>query len=303
AASLSGKLSADGVDAELDIPRALVRLPERLPRKVQPLDQRPDIVVAPFHRKEPPKLAAPSKPFQVKVHLLVPNHFQIKGDNPTVDVELKADVVAEEDEGDLLLTGTVETLRGRVEPIGGRTFDVKRGRVQFTGEDYKAGVLDVQAVYVNPAATVTVAIAGTIEKPEVKLTSEPSMDEGQIALLIATGRLDFKAGAGGVQNTAEQAGNAAFSVLTQQAFKDLISDKLPLDSVSLDSSQLRAGKYLTDKIYVGYTRRGLFGSTVDEGQNTNEVRVEYQISRRWTFETSYGDAQSGGASLIWSKDY
>ena len=52
-------------------------------------------------------------------------------------------------------------------------------------------------------------------------------------------------------------------MLTQQAFKDLISDKLPLDSVSLDSSQLRAGKYLTDKIYVGYTRRGLFGSTVD----------------------------------------
>ena len=38
-------------------------------------------------------------------------------------------------------------------------------------------------------------------------------------------------------------------------------------------------------------------------RNTNEVRVEYQISRRWTLESRYGDAQSGGASLIWSKDY
>ncbi len=303
-ASLSGKLSADGVDAELDIPRALVKLPAKLPtRKVQPLDQRPDIVVAPFHRKEPPKLAAPGTPFLAKVHLLVPNRFQIKGENPTVDVELKADVVAEQEGEDLLLSGTVETLRGRVESIGGHTFDLKRGRIQFTGDELKAGLLDVQAVavYSNPSATVTVAITGSVEKPELKLTSEPAMDEGQIALLVATGRADFKAGAGGV--SVEQVSSAAFGALTQQAFKDLIADKLPLDSVTLDSSQLRAGKYLTDKIYVGYTRRGLFGSTVDEGQNTNEVRVEYQISRRWTFETSYGDAQSGGASLIWSKDY
>ncbi|HYS83034.1 MAG TPA: translocation/assembly module TamB domain-containing protein, partial [Anaeromyxobacteraceae bacterium] len=304
-ASLSGKLSASGVDAELQIPHALVKLPPKLPtRKIQPLDQRPDIVVAPFHRKEPPKLAsAPATPFQIKVHLLVPNRFQIKGDNPTVDVELKADVVAEEEEGDLLVTGTVETLRGRVESIGGHPFDVKRGRIQFTGDVVTAGLLDVQAVatYSNPSVTVTVAITGSVEKPELKLTSEPAMDEGQLALLVATGRSDFKAGAGGI--SVEQVGGAAFGALTQQAFKDLLADKLPLDSVTLDSSQLRAGKYLTDKIYVGYTRRGLFGSTVDEGKNTNEVRVEYQISRRWTFETSYGDAQSGGASLIWSKDY
>ncbi|GEJ58605.1 hypothetical protein AMYX_33460 [Anaeromyxobacter diazotrophicus] len=303
-ATLTGKLAAGDLDAELRIPRALVKLPEKLPtRKIQPLDQRPDIAVGPFHAKAPRGgvVAAAGPPFHAKVHLLVPNRFQIKGDSPRVDVELRADVVAEEDEGDLYLTGTVETLRGQVEPVGGRSFDLKRARVQFTGEDYKAGVLDVQAVYVNPNATATVTITGTVEKPEVKLTSDPPMDEGQIALLIATGRTEFKAGAGGVQNPVQEAGNAALGALSQQVFKDLIADKLPVDTVSLDSSQLRAGKYLTDKIYVGYTRR--FNARTEENENTNEVRAEYQISRRWTFDVRYGDAGTGGGSLIWSKDY
>jgi translocation and assembly module TamB len=33
------------------------------------------------------------------------------------------------------------------------------------------------------------------------------------------------------------------------------------------------------------------------------VKAEYQISPRWNFELRYGDAQTGDASLIWSKDY
>ncbi|HEX8910260.1 MAG TPA: translocation/assembly module TamB domain-containing protein, partial [Anaeromyxobacteraceae bacterium] len=301
-ASLSGQISAGGLDAELRIPRALVRLPDRLPtRKIQPLDQRTDIVVAPFHRQETKEVAGPASTFHAKVHVLVPNRFQIKGDSPRTDVELKADVVAEAEAGDLYLTGTVETLRGQVEPIGGRTFDLKHGRVQFTGEAAAAGVLDVQAVYVNPAATVTVAVTGTVEKPQMKLTSEPAMDEGQIALLVATGRTELKPGTGGVQSPVQEAGNAALGALTNQVFKDLIADKLPVDTVSLDSSQLRAGKYVTDKIYVGYTRR--FNARPEENENTNEVRAEYQISRRWTFDVRYGDAGTGGGSLIWSKDY
>jgi translocation and assembly module TamB len=128
------------------------------------------------------------------------------------------------------------------------------------------------------------------------------MDESQIALLIATGQTSLKAGSGGVGTlSTEEAGTAALGVVATQVFKDVIADKLPVDSVSLDSSQLRAGKYVTDKIYVGYTRR--FNAKIEQGENTNEVRVEYQISPRWTFESRYGDNQSGGASLIWSLDY
>jgi len=64
---------------------------------------------------------------------------------------------------------------------------------------------------------------------------------------------------------------------------------------------VRAGKYVTDKIYVGYVRR--FEADVEEGENADEMRVEYRITPRWTAESRYGTSGSGGASLVWSKDY
>jgi len=135
----------------------------------------------------------------------------------------------------------------------------------------------------------------------VKLASDPPMDEAQIALLLATGHTELKAGTGGVDPNLQEAGSAALGAASGLFFKDVLADKLPVDTVSLDASQIQAGKYLTDKIYVGYTRR--FYAKPELGENTNEARVEFQISPRWNFEVSYGDANTGAASLIWSKDY
>jgi translocation and assembly module TamB len=301
-ARVTGTASPDALDLEVAVPTGTVRLPNRLPRKIQSLEPREDIVIGTPRGKEPPGLAAAAlRDYRARAHVVAPSRFFVRSDNPRMNVELRADVTAVYANG-LSLEGEVETVRGQIEPIGGRIFDLKRGRARFTGAGYQEAVLEVQALYEHPAAKVTVAVSGTVEHPEVKLSSEPPMDESQIALLIATGQTSLKAGSGGVGTlSSEEAGTAALGVVATQVFKDVIADKLPVDSVSLDSSQLRAGKYVTDKIYVGYTRR--FNAKIEQGENTNEVRVEYQISPRWTFESRYGDNQSGGASLIWSLDY
>jgi len=64
------------------------------------------------------------------------------------------------------------------------------------------------------------------------------------------------------------------------------------------------GKYLTDKIYVGYTGRvGSPSTSTTTRENANAVRFEYQFTPQWSLEANYGDARSGGLDLIWSKDY
>ncbi len=90
-------------------------------------------------------------------------------------------------------------------------------------------------------------------------------------------------------------------VFATRVLRDALKDKLPVDSVALEPGQIRAGKYLSDKVYVDYVHRN--SPNPELGENTNEVRVDYQLSRRWTLESRYGDANSGSASVIWSKDY
>jgi translocation and assembly module TamB len=303
-AAMTGKLARARLDAEVRVARAELRLPSKLStRKIQPLGGRVDVVVGPFRKAgaraevRPP----PAQPFEAKVHLLAANQLIVRSDNPRVDVEAKADLTAEWSEQTLWISGVVETLRGDVEPLGGRVFDLKRARVTFTGGEWSEGGLEVTAVWTNPVATVTTTIGGTLLVPEVKLTSQPTLDETQIALLIATGnRTELKPDTGGV-SPLNEAGVAALGALSQQFVKDVVADKLPVDTISVDASQLRAGKYLGPKLYVGYTRR--WQARNELGENTNELRLEYQISPRWNFEARAGDAGTGGGSLIWSKDY
>jgi translocation and assembly module TamB len=242
------------------------------------------------------------KPLTIKVHAIAKDQLFVRSNRPRLDLELKADVTYTLVGAESYAEGSVDVIRGLVEIIGGRSFEVQRGRVQFTGGPPTAALLDVQALYDNPAAEVTVVVTGPMLEPEIRLTSQPPMDEAEIAMLIATGRTELEAGAGGVGTiTGEEAGKAAASALATQVFKNLVADKLPLDTVALDAGALRAGKYMTEKIYVGYVRR--FENDPEKDENVDEVRVEYRISPRWTFESRYGSAQAGGASLVWSKDY
>jgi translocation and assembly module TamB len=302
------------------IPHAVLRLPKRSPRPLQPLDRRDDIVVGPEAPSGEPgeaeEGAEGARPYRIFVHTVIPNRFFVKSDDPRIDIELRSDATYEIVAPDVFAEGTVEVVRGEVEPIGGRRFVLDRGRVTFTGGEPSDAMLDVVARYETRAEgeqiEVTVTISGSTESPQIKMTSEPPMEEAQIAMLIATGRTQLKAGGSSVGGsmTGEEVGMAALGAVATQAFKGLVADKLPLDTVAIESGQteggatamrVRAGRYFGDKIFVGYTRD--FEAKLEEGENVNEFRVEYQITPRWTLEGRYGDGQSGGASIIWSKDY
>jgi translocation and assembly module TamB len=291
------------VSLEVTVPRGTIRLPKKQPRPLHPLVDRKDIVIG---RPDEKRAGARARGegdsgLALVVHVVVPRQLFLKSEDPRMDIELKADVTYETSAGEDYARGYVETVRGTVEPIAGRTFTIERGRIQFTGGPPSAATLDFEARWENPAAVVTAKVTGSKDRPEITLTSEPPMEEAQIALLIATGQRELKPGtsAAGTLSGAE-AGKAALGALATTAFRDLIANKLPIDTFSLDSGAIRAGKYWTDKFYVGYVRR--FDADPAKGENPDEVRIEYHITPRWNFESRYGTAQAG-ASLIWSKDF
>jgi translocation and assembly module TamB len=308
---LAGTWSDDLLDTTVTLPGGTIRLPKKSPRTLQSLEARSDIQVGRPKAKRAPWFlgatragqgAVRRRPFELRCHLIVPGKLFVKGKDPAVDVELKSDSTWRLVGGELLADGSLDLVRGTAEPISGRVFHLERGRVTFAGGGWKEGQLDVMARYDNPAAVATVTVGGTVAKPVIALSSRPVMDEPSIAMLIATGRAELKLNTSEVGTlTAQDAGMAAASLAVTMAFKGLVADKLPVDQISLDPNTLRAGKYLTERLFVGYARR--FEAKPEKGENPNEVKAEYQLSPRWTFELRYGDAQAGDGSLIWSKDY
>jgi translocation and assembly module TamB len=304
-ADATGTYAPGELRVDVKVPGGTVRLVNQ-PRELQSLEGRKDIVVGKQPERRPRRgiegEGPALKPFLAVIHLVVPGQLFVKSKSPVADVELQADVTYELAGDDDYASGDVEVVRGTVEPIDGRLFHVQRGRVQFTGGPLTAAMLDVEARYDNPSAVVTVVVSGPVKNPEIRLSSEPPMDDAQIAMLIATGRTELKRGSGDVGAlTGEEAGYAALGALATQTFKSLVANKLPLDTVALDAGSIRAGRYFGDKVYVGYVRR--FDADVEQGENENEVQLEYEITKSWTLESRYGSAESWGGSLIWSKDY
>ncbi|BDG05620.1 translocation/assembly module TamB domain-containing protein [Anaeromyxobacter oryzae] len=298
-ASLGDRL----LDATVTLAAGTIRLPLKPSRALQSVEKRSDIVeVEPEGRQVAVATAEAPKPLEVRCRLLIPGKLFVRSEYPAVNLELKGDSTWHLLAGELTVEGVVEVVRGTVEPISGRVFHVERGRVIFPGGGVKAAQLDVVARYDNPQAVVTVTIGETVARPSIRLSSTPSMDDASIAMLIATGRTEINLNTSGVNTvSSEEAGAAMVSAAVSAVFTGLVANKLPVDQISVETSRVRAGKYLTDKLFIGYAYS--FDAKPEENENVNEVKAEYQIAPRWNFELRYGDAHAGDASVIWSKDY
>ncbi len=245
-----------------------------------------------------------------RVMVDAPRNLWVKGSDVNIELGLsKGFEISYREE--LYLSGEVIVRRGRVAALG-RRFDVEENsRVTFTGPPL-APYLNITAQHANERENVTVFVhvRGQGKDFTIEPTSEPPMSETEIYTLLATGRRTLERNSG-ASMTGSQAASVVGSLVASQAQKALAAE-LPLDVFSIEAGEsglneakFEVGKYLTDKIYVGYT--GRVGetptSTAQSRENQNAVRFEYQFSPEWSLEANYGDARSGGLDLIWGKDY
>ncbi len=313
-AGLGGSWHQGRLEAVVTVERgATIRLPRKAPRDLQPLEGRADIVIggppepaavtnpdgSPGSTPAPPAAAGPALTVSIRVRS---EELLVKSDDPRVHVELRTDSTWEVTASPLLVAGTIDAVQGTFEPIAGRLFNVVRGHVAFSGGPLGEAQLDLAADHEAAGTMIHATVGGTIEAPSLRLTSEPPLDEATLAMLIVTGRAEMNVG--GTQGPAfkaQDAGMAAAMVVANRVFEEQLGEKMPLDSLTLDSSSVTAGKQLTSRIRVNYVRR--FDARPEKGENADEVRVQYHLTPRWTLESRYGSAGAGGASLVWQKDY
>ena len=150
---------------------------------------------------------------------------------------------------------------------------------------------------------------GPIDKLEVSVSAptRPDLTESQLYTLIITGHLQFGgSGATGASPSAQAA--SLLGGLLASKLQSTVAHRLPLDVFTIDvggegvqGTKLEAGRYVGDRLYVGYI--GRVGTDPTRYQNRNAVHLEYQITSRWEIEGEYGDLGTGTADLIWKKSY
>ncbi len=334
--TLEGEVSNELVNLRnVAIPEAHITLPEAKPKDIQSLDRPEGIVLVrngvPVEKRKRKKAAPATGPAQGTatggagtaeaeeeeaprkywVNVNAPKNLWIHGTDVNAEVGLSENFRIEYADATSIY-GEVRVLRGDLEVMGRRFTVQNSSQLRFTGPALTP-YINATAEHNNERAGVKVFVnvRGQGKELTIKPTSEPPLPETEIYTLLATGRRTLKAGSGGASMNQGQVASVLGSVLASQARKALAA-KLPLDVLSIEAGEegltdarLEVGKYLTDDLYLGY--RGRLGSPQNQSttrrENNNAVRLEYQFSPRWSLEGEYGDAQQGGADVIWSKDY
>ena len=150
---------------------------------------------------------------------------------------------------------------------------------------------------------------GPIDKLAITVTSpnRPDLSESQLYTLIVSGHLQLGGGGAPGASPTTQAASIVGGLLASQ-LQSALKDRLPFDVLTIDvggqgigGTKLEAGRYLTDRLYIGYI--GRIAADPSRYQNRNAVHLEFQLSSRWEIEAEYGDLGTGTGDLMWKKSY
>jgi autotransporter translocation and assembly factor TamB len=318
-ADVSGEIDlfgdyTDGVlNLNAKIPDARIVIKQLPDKKLPSLKENPDVLlVHPGERPHPPgrepgdveaeAQALKTATFRMHAHLDL-NHLYVKASDFEfpVDSKMNFEYDARRPDG-LTADGTVHVPQGSFNALG-RRFIIDDAKIIETGGDPSNPELEIKALYDNPQAKVTITVTGTAKDPQLEMSSNPPMDQDQIAFFLATGRIQGRATQqGGGVDLSGAATSVVGSLLFGQVRKEL-ADVLPVDVITIDTSAkgvsgASVGKYIGDKVFIGYRQR--FTETPYE--NNVEGHLEYEISRTISAEMTYGD-RTRDFSVLFTKDF
>jgi translocation and assembly module TamB len=181
--------------------------------------------------------------------------------------------------------GNIELVRGTY-TFQGRRFDVQRGsEVRFRGAEPTNPALDVAADRDVNGVVATVRVTGTVNRPQLGLTSQPPLDQADILSLIVFGQPVGELGQGERSNLAERAGVMAAGQITTP-LGDSIARALDLDLFEIlppsDGEQLpvvSVGSQIGSRVYIGAKR--------EVGGDSSAVTFEYRFARFLRLVTSF----------------
>lgn len=243
-----------------------------------------------------------------EVSLVFPRNFWVRSSD--MNIELSGDLSLLIDGDEFELFGSVNTLRGFY-IFYGKRFRIESGEILFTGGREIDPLLSLRAVYSFRGADMTrknlrLILSGTLDQMDIafELNNQPIEETDAIAYIILGRSFDelTHGERNEVSNQALVIGGFLAHRLTDR-ITTVVGDTFRFDLIEFRSdtatSQIgvEVGKYLTDNLFFSYKRDFSFSDTQE--QASEEILVEYAISRFLYLQALKGDSKATGLDLIW----
>jgi len=275
-------------------------------RRVRPLGLPRDVVIVagdPRPTRDADVVTGFRTGAQIDVRVIIPRDKLLIENDLVRIFPWTDDLRAQTVRGELAITGTIHVPRDRLSLYGRDFVLTEDSRVVFSGDMSVDPQLRITALYdisevdlgalgleATSDSRIRVAITGNAQDPRLELTSEPSMDEGNIVSIIVIGA---PAGPGEAEENAlrNQVANMVVGLATG-TFTRFLTDQLPIDTFQLDArggdltqGRLTVGKRLARNLFFRYRRNLGARENLD---SANEFAAEYRVGPV-TLLGEYGD--------------
>jgi translocation and assembly module TamB len=204
--------------------------------------------------------------------------------------------VRTDEKGVLIGEGEVRAVRGTVTAYGTQ-LEIEHGRLIFDGPVNRPS-LDILAMRRDQQVEAGVAVTGTLQKPTVRLVSEPPVPEGEALSWLVLGRAPGSASGADIGMLRTAAG----ALLGQESpgGPNAIAQRLGIDSISvgtrstLGSEFVAVGKRINDRMSVIY-EQGI-------GATASALRLDFDLSRHWALSATGGQQSGVGLRFRYSFD-
>jgi translocation and assembly module TamB len=252
-------------------------------------------------KNRPPNLASSLPPsrgqgdgWALDVSLKAPRGVYLKGHG--LDTELALDARVRGTTAHPELSGTAHVVRGDYD-FAGKRFEFDPQSVVYLSTDAAAVRLDLTATRDDPTLTAEVHIRGTAQRPEITLTSTPSLPNDEVLSQVLFGRTASQLSPLEAAQLASAisglAGGGGLDVVGNlRTFARL--DRLALGGGDASGVTVSGGKYLTENVYLELTGGGREGPS---------AQVEWRVKRTLSIISRLGGQDAGRLAIRWRRDY
>jgi len=261
---------------------------------------------------------------QMDLHLTVPDDLVVRATDlrapgapislGAMNITLGGDVwVTKAPWDQIRLVGPVRTIRGFYDFQGRRFTILRDGTVRFEGLDDLDPALDIKADRVIQAVTANVNVRGTIEQPEIVLSSNPPLEEADILSLIVFNQ-PLNQGNELQQLNVAQRAQALAAGAAGSAIARSIGNSLGVDLFEIELAPEQGGR---PNVAVGQQVSQNLYLKVEQGignANQTNVILEYELTNWLRLRTNvmqgaatqqnvFQRAQTSGADLLFFFNY